>query len=34
MAEALWEQLSFRHFKGLELQDATPDYSTISRFDM
>ena len=30
--EALQDRISFRRFVGLGLADATPDYSTISRF--
>lgn len=30
--EGLGDQLSFRHFVGLGLQDATPGHSTTSRF--
>lgn len=32
MEEALADRLSFRHFAGLALEDATPDHSTIWRF--
>ena len=32
MEEALRDRISFRRFVGLDLQDHTPDHSTISRF--